>query len=151
MKIAMISYNTFVKGSENGWKEGNGGSILLLQNQNGSAWGLPQFVPPQSGAQFCRDMINCLWDKLREVLPTIDKVIFYVGSNGAERAIELAAENGLTPDRAIFVFCDCNYSVKAELIRSRGFSCSKVVGCERGGYSTMRRIYNDFLAEGKLP
>ena len=157
MKIAMISYNTFVSGQENGWTVGEQGSVLLLQNSDGRVWGTSQSKPlnnPNRNEEWhgeTRAIVDPLWELLEKELPTIDKVVFYVGSTGAERVIELAAKHGLDPQRAIFVFCNCNYSVKNGLVKSRGFSCSKVMGCECGGHATMNRIYQNFLAGRGLP
>jgi len=155
MKVAMISYNTFVDGESNGWKNQGDNSVLLLQNEDGSGWGVDQNATNsaqlQAGADDCVGKVNGLWGQLVEVLPTIDKVVFYVGSYGAERAIELAAEHGLTPDKAIFVCCHCNLNVKMRVIRDRGFSSSVIVDCECGGYNTMRLLYNNVLIGAGLP
>lgn len=155
MKVAMISYNMFVDGECNGWKNNGENGVLLLQNSDGNKWGVDQNATTgaqlKAGADDCVLKVNGLWSQLVEVLPTIDKVVFYVGSYGAERVIELAAEHGLTPDRAIFILCDCNMTKKMGVIRSRGFSSSKVVYCECGGHGTMGRLYNDVLTKGSLP
>ena len=155
MRIAMISYNTFVDNEQNGWKNNGNNSVLLLQNTDGSRWGVDQGATNaaelQAGADDCVSKVNDLWSQLVVALPELDKVVFYVGSYGAERAIELAAEHGLTPDRAVFVFCDCNMARKMEVVRSRGFSSSRVVDCECGGHNTMRYLYDNALNRGILP
>lgn len=154
MKVAMISYNTFVDGERNGWKNQGDNSVLLLQNEDGSRWGVNQDAKNsaelKAGADDCVAKVNGLWGQLVEALPTIDKIVFYIGSYGAERVIELAAEHGLTPDKAVFVRCDCNMTKKMGVIRDRGFSFSKVVDCECGGHRTMRSLYNDILTNGNL-
>jgi len=146
VKVAMVSYNAFAPG-ENGWKKNGDNSVLLLQNENGKRWGVKQFG---GGPAECRVQVESLWDQLKKELPTIDKVIFYVGSRGAERVIELAAENGLTPDRAVFVFCDCNMRSKQGVIRDRGFEDAAIMMCECGGHSTMSRIYDSVLENGTI-
>lgn len=156
MKVAMISYNTFVDGEHNGWKNNGDNSVLLLQNSNGSKWGMTQNIPAprsEAGKQWnfeAKTLLDPLWEELKRELPTIDKVVFYVGSDGAERVIDLAGDNGLTPDHAIFVMCDCNMSRKMGVVRDRGFSSSQRVMCECGGHNTMNRIYRSAL-NGSLP
>ena len=152
MKIAMISYNAFVQNENNGWKKNGSNEVLLLQNADGKAWGTTQ----KGGNQELWDketkaIVDPLWEQLKSVLKTIDKVVMYVGSYGAERIINLAAENGLTPDRAIFVFCSCNQAAKSQAIRQGGFAQSQIIDCECGGHGTMRWIYDRALSKGELP
>lgn len=151
MRVAMISYNTFVKNEQNGWKTQDGNAVLLLQNEDGSQWGIPKGIKMETGTSACIAQVNSLWNQLAQSLPTLDKVIFYVGAQGAERTIELAAEHGLTPDRAIFVLCDCNIAKKMNLLRSRGFSSSKLIDCSCGGHIVMKNIYNTILEGNALP
>jgi len=148
MRVAMISYNAFISGEGNGWKQRGENHVLLLQNENGESWGVNQLG---GGAAECRDQVTSLWEQLSKELPTLDKVIFYVGSSGAERAIELASDHGLTPDRAVFVFCDCNMQSKQGVIHDRGFADASIMMCECGGHSTMSRIYDHVLEHGTLP
>lgn len=157
MKIAMISYNMFVDGESNGWKKKGRNRVLLLQNSTGKKWGTTQTLPG-SRAEATKlweaetaAIVDPLWEQLKKELATIDKVVFYVGSDGAERVIELARENGLTPERAIFVMCDCNMGVKMGAVRQHGFSSSQIVNCSCGGHDAMRRIYDGALAHGSLP
>ena len=148
MRVAMISYNTFVRGRANGWQRQGDNHVLLLQNETGSTWGVDQFA---GVADDCEDQVVSLWSQLTAELETLDKVIFCVGSNGAERVIQLAAKNGLTPDRAIFVFCDCNMRRKEDLIRMRGFETSRIIMYDCGGHEAMFRIYDHFLTFGDIP
>lgn len=153
MRVAMISYNAFVDGESNGWKDKGGHAILLLQNADGNKWGTAQFANKTHEQWYdeTKALVDPLWRQLVEALPTIDKVVFYVGSYGAERVIDLAAEHGLTPDKAVFVRCTCNLNKKMGVIRERGFSASKIMDCECGGHITMRRLYDNVLTEGRLP
>lgn len=152
MRIAMISYNTFLAEEHNGWKHNGSNSVLLLQNADGRKWGASQTARKthKEWYQETKAIVAPLWEQLKSELPTIDKVVFYVGSHGAERVIELAAEHGLTPDRAAFLLCGCNTPRKIEMIRSRGFSSSMSMVCECGGHDTMRRLYYDVLCHGSL-
>ncbi len=157
MKVAMISYNTFVKGESNGWKNNGDNSVLLLQNEDGKKWGRRQvlIMDEADGSKEIwnretRQAANPLWDELKKALPTVEKVLIYVGDR-AELMIELATSGGLTPDRAIFVMCDCNMGRKMDMIRSRGFSSSKVIECECGGHGEMNSIYYKILLKGLLP
>ena len=136
----MISYNHFVD-EENGWKNcENGNQMLLLQDKN--TWGTSQRGNMALWQEEAKTTIDPLWKQLLEELPTIDKVVMYVGSFGAERVIELAAANGLSPDRAVFVMCDCNLSVKTDIIVKNGFAESERIMCACGGHAAMMSIYS---------
>jgi len=156
VKVAMISYNTFVGGEQNGWKSRGENRILLLQNVNGNAWGMSQHVvgsrsqAEEKWGTEAKAVIDPLWEQLQSELPTIDMVVLYVGGHGAERIIELAAKYGLVPDRATFVFCDCNLAKKMKMVREGGFSSSRIVPCECGGRGTMERLYR-YALKGNLP
>jgi hypothetical protein len=146
MKTAMISYNTFVQGEENGWKHGPNAAVLLLQNTTGATWGTSQ--SGKSHDEWYAEtvaIVDPLWEQLKSELPTLDCVIMYVGSHGAERIIELAALYGLTPDRALFVLCHCNSGYKMMAISTNGFEASPIIGCECGGHETMKRLYEEAL------
>ncbi|MEI7749617.1 MAG: hypothetical protein WCJ25_01290 [Candidatus Moraniibacteriota bacterium] len=148
--VALVSYNGFVGGESNGWKEQGGNRVLLLQNSGGESWGAKQGPQSQSelveGANSVSRQIGGLWGVLVDALPELDMVYFYVGSTGAEKAIELAKRHRLDPGKATFVLCDCGYSGKMRLIEECGFSSSRVIMCACGGHSTMRRLYDDALA-----
>ncbi len=151
MRIAMISYNMFVIREANGWKTNGDNAVLLLQNTSGKTWGLTQFgLTPREWSNEAGAIVDPLWKQLESELPTIEKVVFYVGSDGAERVIELAADHGLTPDRAVFVCCSCNARTKREVISSRGFSGSPILHAVCGGHDEMRNIYNNVLNHGNL-
>jgi hypothetical protein len=151
MKTAFISYNTFVTGESNGWKGCSGlHQAMLLQNTTGEYWGMSQIGTNEQWHGESKSIVDPLWGQLKAELPMIDKVIMYIGSIGAERVIELAAENGLTPDRAIFVLCSCNRSNKMRVIRERGFATSQTIECECGGHGTMASIFAAAL-QGVLP
>ena len=153
MNIAMISYNAFLHDEENGLKERNGNSVLLLQNQKKTMWGLLKSRSDADEAVW-RDkvieIVGPLWAKLLAELDTIDKVVIYVGAYGAERVIDLAALNGLVPEKAIFVMCDCNIEQKVSVIHSTGFSSSRVIDCVCGGQDVMLEIYRHVLDYGVL-
>ena len=154
MRVAMISYNLFVDGERNGWKNLKDNSILLLQNTAREGWGMSRAPLTKSGEDKQHTesvaILDPLWTQLQNELPTIDAVVMYVGGVGAERVIAFAAKHGLTPDRAIFVCCDCNLHTKLCLINSNGFSSSIIIDCECEGHSTMNRIYRRILNEGRL-
>ncbi len=148
--IALVSYNGFVDGESNGWKERGDKKVLLFQNSGGLSWGAQQRPQSQSelvaGAKSVERQIGCHWGVLADAIPELDTVYFYVGSYGAERAIELAREHRLDPGKAAFVLCDCGYSKKIGLIREYGFSSSRIIMCECGGHTTMRRLYDAALS-----
>lgn len=157
MKIAMISYNTFVDGESNGWKNNGENNVLLLQNEDGQKWGRRQVLIMDESDRAeeiwdseTRQAAYPLWHELKQALPTIDKAIIYVGER-AELMINMAAEYGLAAERAIFVMCDCDMTKKKRMIHSRGFTTSKVIECECGGHNTMMRIYHKVLVKGIVP
>ena len=93
MKAAMISYNTFVKGVQNGWKRCGDNNLLLLQNETGETWGAPQSSSTrQVAVKKTQTMVLSLWEQLREEIPTIDKFIMYVGGSGAERVTRFSQQ-----------------------------------------------------------
>jgi hypothetical protein len=149
----MISYNTFVRGISNGLQHKGNNSVLLLQNENGDEWGAGKVESIEelgSTKVACQKQINQLWIQLVAELPVLEKVIFYVGAEGSEKTIELAAQNGLAPERAVFVLCDCGIDIKLHIIRSFGFSDSQIIMCECGGHDTMFQIYHSVLEQGRI-
>jgi hypothetical protein len=154
MRIAMVSYNTFVGGEQNGWKRNGDREILLLQNETGAEWGISKSLSTkglQAGIDECVKQVESLWSQLVEALPSMDKVFIYVGADGAERVIELASQHGLTPDKATFFSCRCNTDRKMSVAHSLGFASSRVIHCECGGQHTMEVVYRRALNEGVLP
>lgn len=149
MRIAMVSYNGFVD-APNGWNRRGENEVFLLQNQDEN-WGVPIDSSLEAGAAAARQKITTLWDELMEVLTTLDKVVMYVGSTGAERVIELAAKHNLRPEQAIFVYCDCDLSKKRRMLREFGLESAAQHLCDCGGHDAMRHIFIDFLATGRLP
>ncbi len=144
MKVAMVSYNRFVRGEENSWGGEGDNRVLLIQDDISDTPNYKEYK------ESLKATVPQLYELLKNELPTIDRVIVYVGFE-TRYVIELAAKYGLAPDRAIFVLCDCNLTEKMKVLKECGFSSSKVVLCECGGVITMGRIYRDFLAHGILP
>ncbi len=152
MKIAIISYNNFVQRETNGWKNNGDNSVLLIQNEKQLGRGRdPSKIIPREIYDEMVETIDPLWKKLQNELAIIDKVVLYVGREGAEHFITLAAKHGLEPNRIIFVLCACNKMDKLELIRGYGFDRAKIIFCECGGNETMYNIYNFALTVGKIP
>jgi hypothetical protein len=153
-KVAMLSYNTFLRGRPNGWV---GDTLFVIQNDNGSKWGAPQFGPlsqrtelQAKGDQQIKDKVGGHWQQLAEHIPTLDTVVIYVGDRGSEHTIEHAAAHGLDPDKAVFVLCDCNMPAKQANINKHGFSRSKRIMCECGGHTTMQQMAERFIATGDI-
>ncbi len=69
-------------------------------------------------------------------------MVVYVGTHGAEKAIELAHVANLDPQKMSFVLCDCKKAVKLDLLKRFGFAGSRKIDCECGGQESMRRIYH---------
>lgn len=150
MRVAMMSYNTFVPGQTNGWAAKGNNAVLLLQNERGDLWGI-ETLPMAQGIAKCRGLIDNLWTQLEAELPTLDAFMFYVGAEGAEHVIELAAQHGLKPEKANFILCKCQYGMKRGMIQNLGFGSSLVINCECGGQTTMGRIFREILEQGQLP
>jgi hypothetical protein len=151
MQAALISYNTFVNGETNGWKSRGDNRVLLLQNGENQQWGIPQAGDLATWMKAVKDQVDPLWVQLLGELRAIDMVVMYVGTYGAEQIIDLAADNGLSAERAAFVLCDCNMGRKTAIIRKRGFAQAPTFMSECGGHSTMRELYRGLLRTGRLP
>lgn len=154
MKIALVSYNTFLEGETNGWKQNNVNSVFLLQNTENEIWGAPQEAIPaektKDNIAKVQTQIDSHWQQLIKILLELDYVVFYVGSFGAERAIELAQLNKLAPEKAIFVLCSCQADKKMDMIRKFGYATSKTISCKCGGHETMNKIFKQVLEYGNL-
>jgi hypothetical protein len=151
MKIAMFSYNAFVSETTNGWKGSGDKQILLIQDPQGRI-----FATTQSGisttemANETKEAIDTVWDLLAAEISTLDKFVIYVGSHGAEYAIELARKNNIPAEKLLFVFCDCGTSKKMAMIKKCNYEEAKIIDCECGGEDTMSAIYEQFLETGEL-
>jgi hypothetical protein len=106
------------------------------------------------GVQIGRDerieQSSLLWEKLVEALPELDRVVVYLGANGSQRAVELAAEKA-DPKKVTFVSCGCGLLQKELLLEETGLTDVGRVLCECGGHLTMEKLYKDFMAQGTLP
>lgn len=146
MKVAMFSYNGFVSGERNGWKVGANNDLLLIQDPEGRPWGTTQSGLSISGmTSESHSAIGTAWQALEAEIPKLDKFIIYVGSYGAERAIELAKQNNIPAGKITFVMCDCGLSNKLQSIRKCSYEVSTQVMCECGGRSTMNRLYQEYM------
>ena len=150
-KVAMVSYNRFANG-DNGWNHGIA-DVLLLQDTN--LWGAPQFGLAEGlpearaeGIASVGEKVGSHWQTLAESLLDLDTVYIYVGDRGSEGAIELAQANGLSPSKAVFVFCSCNLHKKRALVAYHGFKESQIINCECGGHATMGGIYRSLMVQG---
>jgi hypothetical protein len=150
MKAAVFSYNTFASGQTNGLHVKDGNSVLLIQNISGDTWGAAQFGRSDQMEAEGASLVDQLWGQLEVGLPELDHVVIYVGSHGAERAIERAGACGLDPTKATFVFCDCGKAKKQEMLRRHGFGSSSVIDSECGGHEAMLRAYDSLLESGTL-
>lgn len=155
LKVALLSYNTFFDTNKKGWLTD---SLFLIQGENGATWAAPQVGPisrvaalKAEGDLKVKSAVDNHWDQLTESLPLLDAVVIYVGDRGSEHSIARAAEHGLAPEKAVFVFCSCNMAAKQEAISRNGFGGSRRIMCECGGHVTMRSIAKKFLETGALP
>ena len=145
-QIAIVTYNRIGRGTafESGWHEENGRRVLLLQNTKGEgSKGSGQLT---SDAR--HEQIGLLWKEIQQALPELDLVVIYVGANGSQRAITLAAQ--LPASKVIFVGCDCGIPTKNELIRAAGLEDAQRLLCECGGHLTLECMYRSFMKCGRL-
>jgi len=153
MRAVMLSYNLIFLPVLNDWKRQGDNEVLLLQGVDLSRWTVPTFAGKtgKEGVEVVKSEIERLWSKLEEAIPTVDLFVFYVGSSGAERVINLAKEYGLTPERTLFVLCDCDLRFKIEVITSCGFNLARRVLANCGGQRELLAIYESLLSNGCLP
>ena len=143
--VAFVTYNAVGDGLSSGWHGSPGRRALVLQNTKGDG---SLYNGSPIGAAARREQSSILWGQLQEALPELDHVVVYVGTEGSERAIALAAE--LTADKVTFVGCDCGLVIKTALIAAAGLIDARLVLCECGGHRTMRRLYDSFMETGEL-
>ena len=146
---AFVTYNTLGdRFLSSGWHDREDRRALVLQNTRGRSWAADQAIAKSSGQydQECdtvRSEISDLWGQLQEHLHELDIIVIYVGSNGSEHAIALAAN--LPASKVIFVSCDCNLSAKRNAVQRTGLTEARWIDCECGGHQTMGRLYNVFM------
>lgn len=141
--VAFITYNVMSGNVASGWHETRGRRALVLQNTHGAGrWG----SPIGAGARASQSVT--LWEQLQQSLSEVDHVVVYVGTNGSEAAVMLAAQ--LPADKVTFVGCDCNLYAKKVLIRAAGMSGSRWIDCACGGHGKMRDLYDSFMKTGEL-
>lgn len=152
--VAFVTYNTVGSGLSSGWHESGDLRALVLQNTKGRSWAAAQSVSKNS-EQYVQEtavvagQIGNLWDTLAQEIPNLDHVVIYVGSDGSENAIALAAKT-LPAQKVTFVGCSCGISHKLFLVADFGLAGAGWVDCECGGHRTMRAIFERFMATGKL-
>ncbi len=149
MKIGMFSYNAFISSERsNGWKTIGDNSIFLMQDPKGRPFATTQRGQASAMIEETRNIIDNAWDAFAAEMPDLEKIIIYVGSLGAERAIELAKETGISSEKLLFVFCDCELETKMNSIKECGYEDAKIIDCECGGNNTMCSIFKRFLETG---
>jgi len=159
--VAFLTYNTVGENLRSGWHDGpDGRRAFVLQNDSGNRWAVedlfvdPKTVPSgysrsaKTNVDHVSGKIDGLWGELLKVLSDLDHVVIYVGANGSERAIVLAAQ--LPASKVTFVGCDCGLPYKEMMIQSAGLNDAGRVLCECGGRRTMRKLFDSFLTTGEL-
>ena len=147
----MFSYNAFISEAQNGWKNAGANSLLLIQDPEGRPWGTTQSgISESEMAKESQIAIEGAWGNLEKEIKTLDKVVIYIGSHGAERAIELAQKSEISSDKVVFVLCDCNIGLKLRTIKNCGYDRAQQIMCECGGRSTMSQIFRTFMETGNL-
>lgn len=150
--VAFLTYNSVGEGLGNGWHASNGRRALVLQNTKGARWLADQGpLDPDGHATETgrvRDEISSLWDELQKGIADLDHVVVYVGSDGSEQAIALAAK--LPEDKVTLVACGCGLFQKKVLARALGLPNPRWVRSECGGHRTMKSLYECFMETGEL-
>lgn len=145
----MFSYNAFMFDLENGWHKGSANNIFLTQNPQGKEWGATQRgMSTDEYVQESENIVASSWDFLKQQLPTLDTLFIYVGSYGAEKAIELAKESSFLSEKLTFVMCDCTLKVKQQKIADCGYQAARVIMCDCGGQREMNSIFRRYISEG---
>lgn len=174
-KATFLTYNTIGDSGDypNGLLERNGHQAIIVQHPKGQCWGAmvngrePVADGPTGAQALCdakdekekQEMLAARQLRKRlvadlysgifrsEELATIDFVVVYVGANGSQGAIELAAKAG---EKARFVMCDCNLGIKLSMIASSMGKITPFLECECGGRETMARLVEEFLETGNV-
>lgn len=153
--VAFVTYNTVGDNLSSGWHGSNGRRAFVLQNGRGERWAVDKFYQSDgpdyrrsAHADHVREEISALWRQLQEALPDLDHVVVYVGSQGSERAIALAAQ--LPASKVTFVGCDCGLEIKEAMVQAAGLRDAQRMLCECGGHRTMEALYERFMVTGEL-
>jgi hypothetical protein len=152
MRVAMLSYNTFVTDKPNGWYTNGDNAVLLIQYRRGETWGADSLS--RSVNQLTAETetkVDALWRQLEQEINSLDGLVIYLGSYGAERALEQASAHGVSADRLLLVSCSCNQPVKRDWLERYGYTDARIVAAICGGHSEMLAIYDRVLAQGALP
>lgn len=142
-KVGFITYN-FLSGVDSGWTHRNGRSALVVHNTNGRG-SLAEGRRTRSTEEIQADIAS-IWGTLEKSLPELDHLVVYVGSNGSEKAIELAAK--VPVEKLTFIGCSCGTSEKDAMLSAVGLGSARRFGCECGGHHTMKAMIAKHLAEG---
>lgn len=141
-----LTYNTVgePKTYHNGTLSRNGHQAVIVQHPRGMIWGVPERAQADDlGRAACRTLVQELYSRTLGLEELPDHVVVYVGSDGSEGAISLAAT--LPPERVTFVMCACNWSQKLHLIAGAKMEAARIVRCGCGGHGTMERLLQQFL------
>jgi hypothetical protein len=142
-KVGFVTYN-FLTGVNSGWTHRNGRSALVIHNTNGRG-SLAEGRRTRSTEEIQADIAS-IWGNLEKSLPELDHLVVYVGSNGSEKAIELAAK--VPVEKLTFIGCSCGTTQKDEMLRAVGLGSARRFGCECGGHRTMTAMIEKHLIEG---
>ena len=105
-KIGMFSYNSFLSDEVPGWKKGNNHEIFLVQNPDGKAFATTQIgISTSEMKEETAGVVLTGWQILSTELEKLDKLIIYVGSYGAGKAIQMARKNKIPDTKLTFVMC----------------------------------------------
>lgn len=143
-----LSYNSIGQNGEypNGVLEENGHKAIIVQHPRGKNWAVPGVIPMQIGTALAETAVEELFKRAFGTDVEPDAVLVYVGAEGSEGAIRLAAH--LPQDKVGFVMCDCNMRAKAQMLHQHADHQTHILMCECGGQQTMGGLVKQFLQTG---
>jgi hypothetical protein len=171
-KAAFLTYNTVGEPGlfQNGTTERDGHQAIIVQHPQGQRWGASvDGVNPVQSSPGLAPVGSPMGERQRDAfvetrkaavasiyggfldetpLDELDFLVIYVGTNGSQGAIELAAR--VPKEKVRFILCDCGYFGKLKDIAANGMEEVPVLMCECGGRRTMARLVEEFFATGNV-
>lgn len=129
---------------------------LVLQNSQGKMWatngrrGHSNQPSADHGAAEVRAEIEKLWKRLERRAKELDHVVFYLGREGAELALERVAKT-FPPEKVTILSCTCNIEMKKMAVKHVGLEKARFISCRScGGQLEMYELYLNYMEKGEL-
>ncbi len=102
------------------------------------------------GASEVKSEIEKLWKRLKRHLSALDHIVFYLGREGAESALEKVAAS-FPPEKVTIVSCTCNVEMKKLAVKQVGLEKARFLTCRRcGGQTEILGMYFNYMENGQL-